>query len=65
MAETVYLLCALLSIACAALLFRGFRGSRTKRLFWSGLCFAGLAVANVLLFSDLVLLPDGDLSLWR
>jgi Family of unknown function (DUF5985) len=65
MAESVYLLCALTSIACAALLWRGYRLSRTRLLFWSCLCFIGLALNNVLLLVDLVVVPDVDLSLWR
>ena len=65
MAEAVYLLCALVSIACAALLLNGYRANRTALLFWSSLCFAGLAANNVLLFVDLVVVPDVDLSLLR
>jgi hypothetical protein len=64
-AESVYALCALTSILCAALLFRGYRANRTRLLFWSSLCFAGLALNNVLLFADLVLLPNIDLFFWR
>jgi Family of unknown function (DUF5985) len=62
MAETVYILCALTSILCAGLLFRQFRSTRASLLFWSTCCFACLALTNVLLFVDLVLLPDIDLS---
>ena len=66
MAETVYLLCAITSIVCAIMLLRGYRASRTNLLFWSSLCFAGLAVNNVLLFLDLVLfVKEVDLSLAR
>lgn len=65
MAETVYLLCALTSIVCTIMLFRGYRESRGRLLFWSSLCFAGLAVNNVLLFLDLVVVPQFDLSLGR
>lgn len=65
MAETVYLLCAITSIVCAIMLLRGYRASRTKLLFWSCLCFAGLALNNVLLFLDLVLVPQMDLSVLR
>jgi hypothetical protein len=65
MAELVYLLCAVTSTACAALLLRGYRQSATKLLFWSSLCFAGLAVNNVLLFVDLVVVPEVDLGLLR
>ncbi|HEU5074379.1 MAG TPA: DUF5985 family protein [Polyangiaceae bacterium] len=65
MAELVYVLCAATSIACAVLLLRGYRRSRTRLLFWSGLCFAGLALNNVALFVDLVMMPSVDLSLVR
>lgn len=65
MAETVYVLCALTSIACAALLFRGYRASRSRLLLWSSICFGGLAVNNVILFVDLVVVPGVDLSLLR
>jgi hypothetical protein len=65
MAEAVYILCGVTSIACALLLLRGYRASRTRLLFWASLCFVGLAVDNVLLFADLVLLPNVDLFWWR
>ena len=57
MATVVYALCALTSLACAALLLRGYLANRVRLLLWVGLCFAGLALNNVLLFVDLVLLP--------
>jgi len=53
MAEVVYILCAATSILCAALLFRSYRASRAPLLFWSSLCFVGLAVNNVMLILDL------------
>lgn len=65
MAETVYLLCAITSIVCGIMLLLGYRASRTKLLFWSSLCFAGLALDNVLLFLDLVLVQQMDLSVLR
>jgi hypothetical protein len=65
MAETVYVLCALTSLGCAALLFRGYRQSRTRLLFWSSVCFVGLTANNVLLLLDLVVLPEVDLSIAR
>jgi hypothetical protein len=61
----VYLLCAATSLVCAVLLFHGHRRSGLALLFWSGLCFAGLAVNNLLLVVDLAVVPDVDLSLWR
>lgn len=65
MAETIYLLCAATSLAAAALLFRMWRVRGTRLLLWSCLCFAGLALNNVLLFVDLVVVPDVDLMLLR
>lgn len=65
MAELVYLLCGATSTMCAVLLLRSFRTSRAKLLFWSALCFVGLALNNVLLFVDLVVVPQVDLSLLR
>lgn len=64
-AEAVYLLCAATSITCATLLLRGYRASRTRLLFWATLCFLGLALNNILLFVDLIMLPDIDLFWWR
>ncbi len=61
----VYALCAMTSIGCAVLLLRGYRRSRVRLLFWSGLCFIGLALNNVLLFIDVRVVPDVDLSIWR
>jgi len=52
MAVVVYALCALTSLACAGLLLRGYRRSRARLLLWSGLCFAGLFVNNLLLVVD-------------
>ncbi len=65
MAAAVYLLCALTSIACAALLIRAYRANRARLLFWSSLCFIGLAVNNVLVFFDLIVVPEVDLRLLR
>ena len=65
MATLVYALCALTSLACAALLLRGYARTRVRLLLWAGLCFAGLALNNILLFIDVRMVPDVDLSLWR
>ena len=65
MATVIYALCALTSITAAVLLLRGFRESGARLLLWAGLCFVGLAINNVLLFVDLGLAPEVDLSLWR
>ena len=65
MAEAVYVLSALTSLACTWLLLRGFAATRVRLLLWSGLCFIGLALNNVILFFDKVVAPDIDLSTWR
>jgi hypothetical protein len=61
----VYALCAFTSIGCSFLLLRGYRRGRVRLLLWSGLCFVGLALNNVLLFIDVRVVPEIDLSLWR
>jgi hypothetical protein len=65
MAEAVYILCSLTSLACTILLLRGYLRSRVSLLLWSSLCFLGLTISNILLFVDLVLVPYIDLSIWR
>ena len=65
MAEAIYLLCAGTSLLAAVLLFRMWRQRRTRLLLWSCLCFAGLTLNNVLLFFDLVVVPEVDLMAWR
>lgn len=65
MGPIIYLLCALTSLGSAVLLWRGYRRSRQRLLYWSALCFAIMAVSNGLLILDLVLLPDVYLLPWR
>ena len=65
MATVVYVLCALTSLACAVLLWRGWRRSGARLLFWSALCFVGLFFNNVLLVVDLRVVPQIDLALVR
>lgn len=62
----IYLLCVITSLTCLVLLARGYARTGVKLLLWSGLCFVGLAINNLLLFIDLVLLgPDVNLALLR
>jgi drug/metabolite transporter superfamily protein YnfA len=59
MAAVVYILCAITSVLCAWLLWRGYRRSRARVM---------LGLNNVLLVIDKVVFPDPavvDLSLWR
>jgi hypothetical protein len=65
MATIIYLLCAATALACAWLLLRSYRATRHRLLLWSGLCFAGMFVNNLLLVLDRVILPERDLSTWR
>lgn len=65
MATVIYALCALTSLAAAVLLLRGYRSSGARLLLWAGLCFVGLTLNNMLLFVDLGLAPEVDLSVWR
>ena len=65
MAEAVYVLCAVTSVACVMLLLRSYRKQRTRLLLWSTLCFSGLAVNNVLMVVDLIIVPSSDMSLFR
>lgn len=65
MAPLIYSLCALTSITCFVLLWRAWRASGARLLFWSALCFGVLSVNNVLLVMDRIVLPDIDLYLWR
>lgn len=65
MAELVYVLCALTSLACAWLLLRAWRSTRVALLLWCLVGFAGLALNNVVLFIDKVVAPDVDLAAWR
>lgn len=64
-AQLVYLLCAATSVLCAGLLLRSYLRTRTRLLMWSSVSFVGLAVNNIMLFIDLAVIPDVDLSFWR
>ncbi|HJV79922.1 DUF5985 family protein [Noviherbaspirillum sp.] len=65
MASVIYFLCALTALACAFLLLRSYLRQRFRLLLWSGLCFAGLAINNMLLVLERIFLPQIDLSLFR
>jgi hypothetical protein len=65
MGAAVYLLGMLTSLACSVLLLRGYGRGRRRLLLWSGLCFFGLAISNLLLWVDLVIVPNDDLYRWR
>lgn len=56
-----YVVSFVTALGCAILLTRAWRRTRVTLLFWSALCFWGLAFANALVFVDLQLVPQYDL----
>ena len=46
-------------------MLRAFLDTRQRLLLWTGVCFAGLAANNLLLFVDKVVAQGVDLSQWR
>jgi len=64
-AWVVYLLCALTAALCAVLLMRSYTQTKYRLLLWSGLCFAGLTLNNILLVLDKLVIASMDLSVWR
>lgn len=65
MRSTVYILSSLTFAMCAILLLRGYWSGKQRLLLWSGLCFVGLSISNLLVFVDLVIFPSIDLYLLR
>lgn len=61
----IYLLCVFTSSLCAWLLITAFRRDRDTLLLCSALCFALLIANNLLVFADIILLPQIDLTLAR
>ena len=57
-ASAVYILCALTSAACAAMLIRGYMRSKARFLLWSAICFAAFFINNMLLMIDRVFIID-------
>lgn len=65
MRSLVYILNFLTFATCSSLLGRAYWRVRQRLLLWSCLCFAGLALSNLLVFIDLVMLPQADLYMMR
>jgi hypothetical protein len=61
MASLLYGLSALAAPLCAVLLLRAYRGSGNSLLLWSGLCFCGLMISNVILLVDKLVVPEANL----
>ncbi len=65
MAEAVYVLSTITSVACAWLLLRAYTRTRSRLLLWSGLCFVGLGLTDIARIIDQLAFPDTDLATWR
>jgi uncharacterized membrane protein len=63
--SAVYLLCFLTSATAMLLLLRSYARTGTRILLLSGLGFVLFALNNLLLFVDIVLLPETDLLPYR
>lgn len=61
----VYTLCCLTSGACAFLLGRSYSRTRVRLLLWSALCFLFLALNNLAVILDLLLLPEQNFGQLR
>ncbi len=61
----IYLLCVFTSLLCAYLLARAYTRGRTRLLIWSAICFGMIALNNLILASDVLLLPEVDLTIPR
>ena len=62
MADVIYTLCAITSGLCAWLLATAYRSTRSRLLLWSSIAFAGLALNNLALWIDKLILPQVDLA---
>lgn len=63
--EIVYLLCLATSAVCAWLLMRSYLENRTRLLLWSAVAFGFLALNNLFVVVDLIVLPGFGLVALR
>lgn len=61
----VYLLCFATSALCAVMLGVNYRRSGASLLFWSASCFVLLALSNLVMVFDLLVIQWADLQLPR
>jgi len=61
----LYILTIVVTLACSVLLLRAYFRVRNKLLLWSGLCFAGLTLDNLLVLGDMIVFPSVDLYTYR
>lgn len=60
MAEIVYILCMILSCACAFFLYKAYKKAPSALLLWSSACFGFLAINNGVLVLDMLIYPEVD-----
>ncbi|HLH09467.1 MAG TPA: DUF5985 family protein [Terriglobales bacterium] len=65
MSAALYIFTILTTLVCSVLLLRAWFRVRKGLLFWSGLCFVGLTIDNVLVLGDMLLFPSVDLYTYR
>ena len=65
MNAALYILTSLTTLLCAILLLRGYAQVRLRLLLWSGLCFIGLTITNLLKIADLLIFVQIDLFAFR
>jgi hypothetical protein len=65
MAAAVYILGVIVTLTCSFFLIRAYAKVKKRLLLWSAICFFGLSISNLLIFVDLVMLPNVDLYFWR
>jgi hypothetical protein len=61
LADLVYILCFLASALCAGLLVRRYAAAPTPILLWSAACFVCLALSNLLVVVDQMVLTEINL----
>jgi hypothetical protein len=65
MASALYVGTCLTTLLCAILLLRAYVIVRRRLLLWSGICFVGLTVSNLLVIADLMMFPKIDFYTYR
>jgi Family of unknown function (DUF5985) len=61
----LYILTCFTMLLCAILLLRAYFRVRRRLLLWSGLCFLGLTISNLVKIADLLIFIETDLYTYR
>ena len=65
MSGVVYILASTTCLLVAVMLLRGYHRTHVRLLLWSGLCFIGLMIDNIMLYVDVIVVPAYSLIIWR